>query len=75
MMNINQVMQMYQQLRTNPAQLLAQRFNIPQGMNMNNPNEIIQHLLNTGQVTQQQVNNVMGMQNNPIIQQIMQRRL
>ena len=75
MMNINQVMQMYQQLRTNPAQLLAQRFNIPQGMNMNNPNEIIQHLLNTGQVTQQQVNNVMGMQNNPIIQQIMQRKL
>lgn len=74
MMNINQVMQMYQQLRTNPAQLLAQRFNIPQGMNMNNPNEIIQHLLNTGQVSQAQVNQIMGMDKNPIIQQLMQRR-
>ena len=73
-MNINQMAQMYQQLRNNPAQLLASRFNLPQGMNMNNPNDIIQHLLNTGQVTQQQVNNVMGMQNNPIIQQLMQRK-
>lgn len=74
-MNINQMAQMYQQLRSNPAQILASRFNLPQGMNMNNPNDIIQHLLNTGQVSQQQVNNVMGMQNNPIIQQIMQRKL
>ncbi len=73
-MNINQMAQMYQQLRSNPAQILASRFNLPQGMNMNNPNDIIQHLLNTGQVSQQQVNNVMGMQNNPIIQQIMQKR-
>lgn len=73
-MNINQMAQMYQQLRSNPAQLLASRFNLPQGINMNNPNDIIQHLLNTGQVTQQQVNNVMGMQNNPLIQQLMQRR-
>lgn len=74
MNNINQLMNMYQQLRANPMQLLTRRFNLPQGMNMNNPNDIIQHLLNTGQVTQQQVNNVMGMQNNPIIQQLMQRR-
>ena len=73
-MNINQMAQMYQQLRSNPAQILASRFNLPQGINMNNPNDIIQHLLNTGQVSQQQVNNVMGMQNNPIIQQIMQKR-
>jgi hypothetical protein len=47
---------MYQQLRTNPMQLLAKRFNLPQGMNMNNPNDIIQHLLNTGQIQQQQYN-------------------
>ena len=37
-------------------QLLAKRFNLPQGMNMNNPNDIIQHLLNTGQIQQQQYN-------------------
>ena len=74
MNNINQLMNMYQQLRTNPMQLLARRFNLPQGMNMNNPNDIIQHLLNTGQISQGQVNSVMGMRNNPIIQQLMQRK-
>lgn len=74
MNNINQLMSMYQQLRSNPMQLLARRFNLPQGMNMNNPNDIIQHLLNTGQISQQQVNSVMGMRNNPIIQQLMQKR-
>lgn len=74
MNNINQIMNMYQQLRSNPMQLLARRFNLPQGMNMNNPNDIIQHLLNTGQISQQQLNSVVGMRNNPIIQQLMQRK-
>lgn len=74
-MNMNQLMNMYQQLRSNPMQMLARRYNLPQGMNMNNPNDIIQHLLNTGQISQQQVNNVMGMRNNPMIQQLMQRTL
>lgn len=74
MNNINQIMSMYQQLRTNPMQMLARRFNLPQGMNMNNPNDIIQHLLNTGQISQQQVNSVMGMRNNPMIQQLMQKK-
>lgn len=74
MNNINQIMSMYQQLRTNPMQLLARRFNLPQGMNMNNPNDIIQHLLNTGQISQQQLNSVVGMRNNPMIQQLMQKK-
>ena len=74
MNNINQIMNMYQQLRSNPMQLLARRFNLPQGINMNNPNDIIQHLLNTGQISQQQLNSVVGMRNNPMIQQLMQRR-
>ena len=72
MNNINQIMQMYQQLRANPMQILARRFNLPQGMSMNNPNDIVQYLLNTGQISQQQVNSVMGMRNNPMIQQLMQ---
>lgn len=74
MNNINQLMSMYQQLRTNPMQLLAKRFNLPQGMNMNNPNDIIQHLLNTGQISQQQLNSVVGMRDNPMIQQLMQMK-
>ena len=74
MNNINQIMSMYQQLRTNPMQMLARRFNLPQGMNMNNPNDIIQYLLNTQQISQQQLNSVVGMRDNPMIQQLMQRR-
>ena len=70
-MNPFQLMNMYQQFKTNPMQLLSQRFSIPQ--DMNNPNDIIQHLLNTNQVSQAQVNNAMNMRNNPIIQQLMKK--
>ena len=67
--NLNDIMNMYQQFSQNPMQMLSKRFNIPQ--NVNNPNDIIQHLLNTGQVTQTQVNNAMQMRNNPLIQKLM----
>lgn len=66
---MNNMMQVYQQFMQNPTKILAQRFNIP--ANMNTPQDIIQHLLNTGQVTQAQVNNAMNMRNNPMIQQLM----
>jgi hypothetical protein len=68
--NINDLMNMYQQLRSNPAQLLARRFNIPQNINLSDPNEITQHLLNTGQITQEQYNNANNMRSNPIIQKM-----
>ena len=71
---MNNIFQMYQQLRQNPMQMLARRFNIPSSVNMNDPNSIIQHLINTGQVTQQQVNQMMTMRNNPMIQQLMNRK-
>lgn len=64
MPNINQIMNAVNQLKANPMQMLSSQFNIPQGMN--NPNDILQHLLNTGQVSQQQVNWAMQMRNNPI---------
>ena len=72
--NLNDIMNLYQQIRTNPMSVLSRKFNIPQNIDMNNPNDIIQHLLNTGQITQDQVNNVMGMRNNPMVQQLMNRR-
>ena len=68
--NINDLMNMYQQLRSNPAQLLARRFNLPQNINLSDPNEITQHLLNTGQVTQEQYNNANSMRNNPVIRKM-----
>lgn len=47
-------LQMLSQIKANPFAMLSQRFNIPQ--NLNNPNDIIQHLMNTGQISQQQYN-------------------
>lgn len=48
-------MQMLQQLKSNPVQFLAQRkFNLPQNF-QGGPQDILQHLVNTGQVSQQQI--------------------
>ena len=66
---MNNIIQMYNQLRQNPMSILTKRFNIPDSVNMNDPNAIIQHLINTNQVSQTQVNNCMQMKNNPMIQQ------
>lgn len=63
--NLMQLAQLYMQFKQNPMGMLTQRFNIPQ--NMNNPQEIVQHLLNTNQVSQAQVNQAMQMRNNPNI--------
>lgn len=60
----NQIMQAVQQLKSNPSAILGPRFNIPQ--NLNDPNTIIQHLLNTGQIKQEQVNQLMSLRNSPL---------
>lgn len=55
-----QFLQMVQSIQQNPVQFLQSRgFNIPQ--NINDPNSIIQYLMNTGQVTQDQYQNVRRM--------------
>ena len=59
-------------MRVNPIGFLQKRYNIPE--NMTDPNDIIQHLLNSGQVSQIQVNNAMNMRNNPMIQQLMKQQ-
>lgn len=57
----NNIMGMLQALQSNPMQFLMQRgMNVPQNM-ANDPNAIIQHLLNTGQITQAQYNNANSM--------------
>lgn len=49
------LMQMVQQIRSNPMQFIQRAgFRIPQ--NMTDPNAIIQHLMQTGQVSQQRYN-------------------
>lgn len=70
---MNDIFSLYQQFRQNPLQMLARRFNIPNNVNINDPSSILQHLINTNQVSQQQINQVMSMRNNPMIQQLMRK--
>lgn len=58
MMNM---MKMFQQFKSNPMQMLSRRFSIPEGIN--DPNEILQHLVNTNQVSQDQINQISQMAN------------
>lgn len=67
---MNNILQIYQQLRQNPMMILKKRFNIPDTVNMDDPNAIIQHLLDTNQVSQVQVNSAMQMKDSPMIKQI-----
>ena len=60
MNNPMQMMQMLNQIKQNPMQILSQRFNLPANM-PSNPQDIVQHLLNTNQVSQEQVNRAMQM--------------
>ena len=58
MPNINALFQRFMQ---NPTQALMQSgFRLPQNIG-NNPQQIVQHLLNSGQISQQQLNNVQSM--------------
>ena len=51
------MMGMLQQLKANPMQFLMQRrMNLPQGFSVNDPQAILNHLVQTGQVSQQQLN-------------------
>lgn len=61
---MNNILSMINQFKTNPMALLSQRFNIPS--NITDPQAIIQHLLNSGQINQNQLNSVMQMRNNPM---------
>lgn len=45
-------MQMLTELKSNPMAILS-NFGVPQNL-ANNPQEIIQHMMNTGKVTQEQ---------------------
>ena len=55
------MMHVLQQLKANPAQFLMQtKFNIPQNM-MNDPNAIINHLVSSGQVSQEAYNRAYNM--------------
>lgn len=58
---MNNMLSMLQQLQANPLALLSKKYNLPQGIDVSNPNAIIQHLMSTGQVSQQAYNNARNM--------------
>ena len=67
------VMTVFNRLKEDPRQILSMRFNIPDSVDLNDPGAILQYLLNSGQVSQAQVNRMMAMQNNPLIRGLFRR--
>ena len=61
MNDVQQMLQMYNAFRNNPSQLLN-NVGIPQNI-MNNPQAILQHLMNSGKVSQEQYNQAVRMAN------------
>jgi len=62
MMGMGNIMSMLPQLKANPIQFLMQRkFNLPQGIAANDPQAILNHLIQTGQVSQSAVNSAYQM--------------
>lgn len=56
-MNQQNPMQMLNALKSNPVQFLMQRkFNLPKNINAKDPNAIVNHLVQSGQVSQETYN-------------------
>lgn len=75
--SFNQFFNNFRGFMGNPMQMLMQnKLNIPQNMS-NNPNAIIQHLMNSGQMNQSQYNQLKQIagqiQNTPQFQQSIQQ--
>ena len=58
-MNMMQMLMQFQQFKKNPMSMLSRRFNIPQ--NLNNPDDVLKHLVDTGQVNKDQLEQVQMM--------------
>lgn len=53
---MNNLLNMIAQIKGNPSKF----FGNMQGVDMSNPNAIIQHMMNNGQITQEQYNNAVN---------------
>lgn len=65
---MSNILSMISQFKSNPMAILSQRFNIP--ANITDPQAIVQYLLNSGQINQNQLNSVMQMRNNPMFKNL-----
>lgn len=66
---MNNIINMIMQARQNPMAVISQRFNIPQ--NIQKPQDMVQHLLDSGQISQAQLNQTMKMSHDPRFRQMM----
>lgn len=66
---MNNIINMIMQARQNPMAVISQRFNIPQ--NIQKPQDMVQHLLDSGQISQAQLNQTMQMSHDPRFLQMM----
>lgn len=56
------MMQMLNQLKSNPVDfLMKQKFNLPNNIDTRNPQAIINHLVQSGQISQEQMNRAYNM--------------
>ena len=65
---MNNAINMMNQFKKNPLQMLSQRFKFP--AEMNDPEKIVQHLLDTNQVTQEQIDGIKAFSENPMFKQL-----
>ena len=65
---MSNMISMVNQFKSNPVQMLSQRFKIPN--DINDPEKIIQHLLDTNQVTQAQIDSIKAYKDNPMFKQL-----
>lgn len=55
-MNMMQMLAQFQQFRKNPMAMLLKKYNIPG--NLNSPDEVLKHLVDSGQVSRDQLDQV-----------------
>lgn len=67
----NSMVNVYQQYRNNPMEAVRSMYDVPDDIDESNPDAIIQHLYNTQQISQQQLNRINSLRNNPLISKLL----
>ena len=68
---VNSMVNIYQQYRNNPMEAVRSMYDVPADIDESNPDAIIQHLYNTQQISQQQLNRINSLRNNPLISKLL----
>ena len=70
----NAMINTYQQYRNDPMEAVRGTYNIPEDMDTSDPDTIVQYLINTNQVSPQQMNRINSLRNNPLIMKLLGMR-